>query len=125
MGKSIAEIKAERGIGGPPMLRGQDVPTGKQSFKIKVRELRESPKNFKAPFIIDLDGEVFGRAAFAVNMTNLRALAELESLDPDTADVEVLAKKVKGKSYTLHVAMVNNPSSQKIVRSLFFDSADK
>ncbi len=26
MGKSIADMKQERGIGGPPMLRGQDVP---------------------------------------------------------------------------------------------------
>jgi hypothetical protein len=125
MGKSIADIKKERGIGGPPMLRGQDMPKSVTSIKIKVKELRESPANFKSPFIIDLETPVHDREAFAVNITNLRALATLVGLDPETADVDVLAGKVKGKTFTLYVSMTNNPSSKKMVRSLFFDGERK
>ena len=125
MGKSIADVKSERGIGGPPMLRGQDVPKSVTSLKIKVKELREAPANFKSPFIIDLDSPVHDREAFAVNITNLRALATLVGLDPETADVDVLANKVKGKTFTLYVSMTNNPSSKKMVRSLFFDGENK
>jgi hypothetical protein len=121
MGKSIADMKSERGIGGPPMLRGQDVPKSVSSFKIKVRELREAPANFKSPAIIELADPVHEREAFAVNITNLRALAGLVGLDPDQADFDVLANKVKGKTFTLYVSMTNNPSSKKMVRSLFFE----
>lgn len=123
MGKTIAEVKSERGIGGPPMLRGQDVPRSVSKLKIKVKELREAPQSFKSPFIIDLAEPVHEREAFAVNITNLRALATLVGLDPDTADVEVLANKIKGKTFDLHVTMTNNPSTKKMVRSLFFDAS--
>ncbi len=124
MGKTIADVKTERGIGGPPMLRGQDVPRSVNKVKIKVKELREAPANFKSPFIIDLAEPVHERESFAVNITNLRALASLVGLDPETADVEVLAGKVKGKSFDLYVSMTNNPSSKKMVRSLFFETPD-
>lgn len=122
MGKSIADVKSERGIGGPPMLRGQDIPKSVNKVKIKIKELREAPSSFKSPFIIDLAEPVHEREAFAVNITNLRALAELVGLDPETADVDVLANKVKGKSFDLYVSMTNNPSSNKMVRSLFFSA---
>ena len=125
MGKSIADMKQERGIGGPPMLRGQDVPKSATSVKIKVQELREAPQNFKSMAIIDLAEPVHGREAFAVNITNMRALAELAGLDPEQADFDVLAKKVQGKTYTLHVTVVNNPNTKKMVRSLFFSAETK
>ncbi len=120
MGKSIADMKAERGIGGPPMLRGQDIPRSVTKLKIKVKELREAPANFKSPAIIDLAEPVHEREAFAVNITNLRALAELAGLDPEAADFDILAGKVRGKSFNLHVTMTNNPQTKKMVRSLFF-----
>lgn len=120
MGKSIADVKDERGIGGPPMLRGQDVPKTVSQIKIKVKEMREAPDAFKSPFILDLVEPVYGREAFAVNITNLRALAELSGQEAETADVDKIIKWATGKTLTLHLSMTNNPQTKKMVRSLFF-----
>lgn len=122
MGKSIADVKGERGIGGPPMLRGQDVPKNLSQIKIKVKEMREAPTSFKSPFIIDLASPVYEREAFAVNITNLRALAELSGQDPESADVDKITKWIEGKTLTLHLTMTNNPQTKKMVRSLFFSA---
>lgn len=122
MGQTIADVKAQRGIGGPPMLRGQDIPKTLSQIKIKVKEMRAAPDSFKSPFIIDLVDPVHGREAFAVNITNLRALAELSGQDPETADVDKVCKWVAGKTLTLHASMTNNPSTKKMVRSLFFSA---
>lgn len=122
MGKSIAEVKAERGIGGPPMLKGSDVPKNITKFKIKIGALREAPLNFKSPFIIDLAEAVYGKEAFAVNITNLRALAEMAGLDPETADCDTVGKKMKGKTVQVYISMTNNPQTKKMVRSLFFSA---
>ena len=54
MGKTIGDIKSERGIGGPPMLHGSDLPQKVSSVTITVKELREAPANFNSPAIIDL-----------------------------------------------------------------------
>jgi hypothetical protein len=123
MAKTIAEIKSERGIGGPPMLHGSDLPQKVNSVTITVRELREAPANFNSPAIIDLAEPVYGKEAFAVNMTNLRRLAALVGFnDPDTADFEeVRARVVKRKKFKLAVALVNNPKIGKLTRSLFFE----
>jgi hypothetical protein len=123
MGKSIADVKSERGIGGPPMLRGQDIPRAVNQVKIKVKEMREAPNSFKSPYILDLAEPVHDREAFAVNITNLRALAELSGQDAETADVDKVCKWVAGKTLTLYAVMTNNPQTKKMVRSLFF-SAD-
>lgn len=120
MGKSISDVKQERGIGGPPMLRGQDIPKNISQIKIKVKGMREAPASFKSPYIIDLESPVHEREAFAVNITNLRALAELSGQDADTADVDKIIKWATGKTLTLHVSMTNNPNTKKMVRSLFF-----
>jgi hypothetical protein len=122
MGKSIADVKKERGIGGPPMLKGSDVPKNVTKFKIKIGDLREAPAVFKSPFIIDLADAVYGKEAFAVNITNLRALAEMAGLDPETADCDAIAKKMKGKTVQVYISMTNNPQSKKMVRSLFFST---
>jgi hypothetical protein len=106
--------------GGPPMLHGEDVPRSVNKFKIKIKELREAPDQFNSPAIIDLAEPVYDREAWAVNITNLRALAQLSKLDPDETDFETLAEKVRGKTFDLYVSMVNNPQTRKMVRSLFF-----
>jgi hypothetical protein len=121
MGKSLAEIKEERGIGGPPMLKGSDLGKTESKVKIKVKALREAPKNFGSPAIIDLVDEVHSKVAWACNITNLKALASLVGMDPDTADFDILAKKVVNKTFVLYVAMVNNPKTNKMGRSLFFN----
>jgi hypothetical protein len=116
MGK-LSDMK--RG-GGPPMLHGEDVPRSVNKLKIKIKELREAPEQFNSPAIIDLAEPVYERESWAVNITNLRALAELSGMDPDKGDFETLANKVKGKTFELYVSMTNNPQTQKMVRSLFF-----
>ena len=121
MGKTIEEMKAERGIGGPPLLHGSDVPTKTKSFTVVCAELREAPENFKSMGIMDFAQPVFGKAGMAVNITNLRELATITGFDePDTADFEEIAAKLKNKKLKLTVALVNNPQIKKMVRSLFF-----
>jgi hypothetical protein len=123
MAKTIADIKSERGIGGPPMLHGSDLPQKVNSVTITVRELREAPANFNSPAIIDLAEPVYGKEAFAVNMTNLRRLAALVGFnDPDTADFQQVRERVlKRKKFKLAIALVNNPKIGKLTRSLFFE----
>jgi hypothetical protein len=119
MGKSIRDMN--KGGGGPPLLHGADVPNKVTSVKIKIKELREGPENFNSAAIIDFVEPVYECEAWAVNITNLKALAKLNGLDDD-ADFDVLAAKVRNKTFTLHVGMVNNPQTKKMVRSLFFNS---
>lgn len=126
MGKTIGDMRKERGGGGPPMLHGSDLNAREQTVKIKVKELREAPKNFNSPAIIDLAEPVHEKQAFAVNITNLRALAELMGFklgEGDEVDFDALAAKVRGKTLTLYRSMVNNPKTNKMTHSLFF-SAD-
>ena len=122
MGKSIGDMK--KGSGGPPLLHGSDVPSKVMTVRIKVKELREAPDSFNSAAIIDLAEPVYECEAFAVNITNLKALAKLNGMDED-GDFDTLAAKVRGKSFILHVGMVNNPQTKKMVRSLFFDANDK
>lgn len=122
MGKSIGEIKNEKGIGGPPMLHGTDLPKGTRSIKVKVKELREAPGNFKAPAILDFEKTVEKKEGMAINLTNLRALAQLAGYakeEVDNADFDKIALKIKGKEIILDIAMVNNPQEKKMVPSLF------
>lgn len=124
MGRTIADIKGEKGVGGPPMLHGSDVPKTLSQIKITVKEMREAPKTFNSLFILDLAKPVYDTEAFAVNITNLRALAVMAGQDPDTGDTERISKWVEGKTLTLHVALTNNPKTKKMVRSLFFNAED-
>lgn len=103
------------------MLHGSDLAKSVREVKIKIKELREAPKNFNSPAIIDFADEVNGKTAFAVNITNLRALAELAGFDkPDEVDFEKLRDKVNGKIFTLYKTMTNDPKKNKMVYSLFF-----
>lgn len=124
MGRTVADVKKEKGVGGPPMLHGSDVPQRISQFKIKVQEMREAPKTFNSLFILDLSEPVYGAEAFAINITNLRALAVMAGQDAETGDTEKIAKWAAGKSITLHVALTNNPKTKKMVRSLFFNLED-
>lgn len=123
---TVAEMNKERGGGGPPMLHGSDLKRAEVSVKIKVKELREAPKNFGSPAIIDLEESVCDREAFAVNVTNLNTLAGLCGLPDDgSADFSSIASRCKGKTFTLHKIMVNNPKEKKMVYSLFFEPKTK
>lgn len=122
MGKSISDMN--RGGSGAKMLHGSDLGKNENSVKIKVKELREAPSNFNSPAILDLEDPIHNCEAFALNITNLKALAVLVGLD-ETADFDLLAKKVVGKSFTLYKTLVNNPKTKKMTASLFFSSDGK
>jgi hypothetical protein len=122
MGKSIGDMRTERGGASTKMLHGSDLNKTESSVKIKVKELREAPRNFNSPAIIDLAEPIHEREAFAVNITNLRALAQLVGFKDDDAEFSAIAEKVKGKTFTLYRSMVNNPKTNKMTHSLFFDA---
>ena len=123
MGKSVEDMRKERGGGGPPMLHGTDLNKSEYSVKIKVKELREAPKTFNSPAIIDLAEPIHEKLSFAVNITNLKALAEILGFDGD-ADFDALSAKAKGKTLTLYKTMTNNPKTNKMTYSLFFEPPD-
>jgi hypothetical protein len=120
MGKTIGDIKGEKGIGGPPLLKGSDVPKDVREVKIKCKELREAPSNFKSPAIMDLEKSVYEKEAWAVNITNLKAIATaLGFAEPETAEFAAVASRAKGKIFTLTIGITNNPQTRKPARSLF------
>jgi len=121
--RTIGDIQDERGLGGPPLLKGSDIPNSQNSVTIIAGELRESPESFGLPAILDLAKPVFGREAWAVNITNLRALCAIcKFRDPNSTPLSKLAAKLKGKKLKLVVVMVNNPKEKRMVRSLFVET---
>lgn len=104
--KGMLEKKAT-GEGGV-LLKGENVPKKTSRFSVKITGVRESPDNFTAPLIIDID-EIYGCTAWAVNKTNTKALIELFGDDE---------KKMIGKKLALEVVSMKNPSSNKVVPSL-------
>jgi hypothetical protein len=101
-----------------PLLHGSDLPAKSSSVTIKVKDVREAPDNFASIAIIDLDGDVFGKGAWAVNKTNMRALIEKFGFDMDD-EFSFIASKLRGKKLTLSKVMVNDPKQKKMVPSLF------
>ena len=106
------KAKRESMPGGEPLLHGADLPKGMAKTKIKVTGVREAPKNFNSPYILDIE-PIFGKKAWAVNKTNGDSLAVLYGDDWCEGNGLV------GKTITLHIALVNNPKENKMVRSLF------
>lgn len=91
------------------LLNGSDVPAGTKSITIVVAGIRDSPDGFGAPAIIDFKTPIFGKSAWAVNKTNLRALIELVGEDE---------QKLVGKKIRLDVISARNPQTGDIVPSL-------
>lgn len=117
---SIADIKKQKGVGGPPLLHGSDLPKKVNTVTIIVADIRTGPDNFNSIAIIDLAKEVYGCMAWAVNKTNMDRLLERARLD-DSCEMEDLAAKLKGKKLVLKTALVNNPQTKKMGPSLFID----
>jgi hypothetical protein len=91
------------------LLNGSDVPAGTKSITIVVAGIRESPEGFGAPAIIDFKTPIFGKSAWAVNKTNLRALIKLVGEDE---------QKLIGKKIKLEIISVHNPQTGEIVPGL-------
>jgi hypothetical protein len=125
MGKTIGQMKTERGVSGPPMLHGSDVPPKDRNkpIPVVVKDMREPPKNFKSIAIIDFETPLYEKESMAVNSTNIGTLCEQVDIkdDPNEVDFDELrARVLKKKKFSLHVAFVNNPKIKKLVPSLFF-----
>jgi hypothetical protein len=121
MGKTMGQLRKEKGVGGPPLLKGSDIPARIQSVKITIKELREGGKDFKSPAIADLAKPVYEREAWPLNITNLRALSRVlgwEDEEFDGLDFDDLAAKAAGRTIILDVTRVNNPQTRKMVQGL-------
>ena len=122
MSKTFGEVRKEKGISGPPLLKGSDVPEKVKSIKVTVKELRDPGKDFKSPAILDFTKPVYEKEAIALNITNLRALARVCGYDDDDFDglnFEELSGKAAGRTIAFDVVAVNNPQTKRMGRGLF------
>lgn len=115
---SIKDEFKKKGVEGPPLLHGSDLPAKMSSVTVICKELRTAPDNFGSIAILDFTKPVLECEAWAVNKTNLRALLEkFECTEED--DISDLSTKMEGKKITLTKVMVNNPQTKKVGPSLF------
>jgi hypothetical protein len=115
---SIKDTFKAKGVEGPPVLHGTDLPAKVSSVTVICKELRLAPDNFKSIAILDFMKPVYECEAWAVNKTNMRALLEKFRLTEED-EFEDLAAKIVGKKITLTRVIVNNPQTKKMVPSLF------
>lgn len=115
---SIRDTFKAKGVEGPPLLHGSDVPAKINTVTVVCKELRAAPDNFNSIAIMDFAKPVYECEAWAVNKTNVRALLEKFRMTED-AEIEELSAKIAGKKITLNVVTVNNPQTKKMTRSLF------
>jgi hypothetical protein len=92
-----------------PLLKGSDIPEGTKSITIEVAGVRESPDGFGAPVILDLKKPINGKQAWAVNITNMKALIKRFGDD---------ANALVGRKIKLELSLVHNPQTGEMVRSL-------
>lgn len=100
--------------GGPPMLKGSDVPKQQNRVVIEVTAVRLPPKGFNSAVILDIK-PVFEKESWAVNKTNLRALVDKYGDN---------LNRLAGKKIPLIIALVNNPKENRMVRSLFVEGVE-
>jgi hypothetical protein len=105
---SVKQLLASRATG-HSLLTGSDVPDGTKSITIQISDAREAPDGFGAPLIIDFKKPQFTKASWAVNKTNVKALAKLLGDDE---------KSWLGKQVKLEIISVRNPQTGEIVPSL-------
>ena len=115
---SLKEMFAAKAGDAAPLLHGSDLGKKESSVVIKVKELREAPESFNSIAIIDFVEPVHEKEAWAVNKTNMRAIAEKFGFEDD-ADIAFMNSKLTGKKLTLSKVMVNNPQTKKMGPSLF------
>lgn len=104
-------------IGNEPgkLLKGSDVVSAKKTAVGGViLEVRDSPKGFGSPLIIDFDSDVLpGISSWPVNITESRKLASMIA-----DDTELWA----GWAVVLVIEKKNNPKTNRDVDSLVVDS---
>jgi len=115
---SIKDTFKAKGVEGPPLLHGTDLPAKVSSVTVIVKEIRSAPDNFNSIAIMDFKTPVYECESWAINKTNMKALLEKFNLT-DEVEIEELSEKMKGKKITLTKVMVNNPQTKKPTPSLF------
>lgn len=105
--KDILKRQAASGEGGS-LLHGSDVPKNIKHFKVTITDVREAPSGFNAALILDIK-EIYGCTAFALNKTNLIAIADKLGDDID---------KWKKKTFDVDIVSTNNPQTKKLTRGL-------
>jgi hypothetical protein len=107
---TLTKMLASRSTGqAGALLSGSDFPVGTKSITIEVAAVRESPEGFSAPAILDLKKPIYGKSAWAVNKTNLKALIKVFGEDE---------QRLVGRKIKLEIIMVRNPQTGEIVPSL-------
>lgn len=93
-----------------PLLHGSDIPKQFEGVLIRVKAIRKSPANFKAPFIVDFEEPYpYGCKSWAMNSTNVAIAAE---------KIGDNLEKLVGKKMYLKCITTNNPATEETVRSL-------
>lgn len=99
----IEDQHAKRGL-----LSGSDIfASGTKFIDVHVEDIRESPRGFSSPFIVDFTKYVLDKGSMALNFTNTKALAAyiLEKLKVN--DLEQL----RGAKLRLGITQTNNPQT--------------
>lgn len=92
------------------LLHGSDIPAKFDGVVARVKEIRQAPANFRAPFIIDFAEPLpYGCRSWPINMTNTAILAEKIGDDLSV---------ITGKQIYLKKIKVENPQTGEEVYSL-------
>jgi hypothetical protein len=112
---------ASKRIGGGPggkkdnLLKGSDLPLKTQKISVVCTGIREAPKNFGSPYIMDIE-TVYEKSEWAINKSNTGALITLIDDDPE-----------KWIGWEIEVAkfLTNNPSTKTQAWGLMIVGAQK
>ena len=91
------------------LLKGSDLPAGTETITIEIAAVREPSEGFHALLILEFKKPIFGKSAWAVNITNGRMLRKLFGDN----EQDLVGKKIK-----LEVIPARNPQTDEIVPSL-------
>jgi hypothetical protein len=97
------------------LLKGSDLPQKVNKTKVVCLDVRESPKGFKSPFIMEIE-PTYGKTDWALNTTNTRALISMIDSDTD---------KWVGYEIELSKFLTNNPSTKSQAWGLMVTGAEK
>ena len=97
------EEHAQRGL-----LSGSDIyASGVKFVDAFVEDVRESPKGFSSPFIIDFKEYIMGKGSMAVNLTNCKILKVHILKERKVNDLEQL----RGAKLRIGIVKTNNPQT--------------
>lgn len=114
MATSYKRVREERGPEAAPILKGSDLNKNEHTVKVKVKGVREAPKNFKSPIILDI-AENHEKTAWCPNWTSLKNLEKQYGDDLDN---------LVGKTLPLNKVLANNPSTGKMVWTLYYGEVE-